>query len=71
MRLVIENDAEGVAVHAAKYIVEQIKAFNPGPNKFYVLGLPTGLCILFVFLPKCNFRLVSMIFILFESCLFD
>ena len=46
MRLVIENDAEGVAVHAAKYIVEQIKAFNPGPNKFYVLGLPTGLCIL-------------------------
>ncbi|KAK8393356.1 hypothetical protein O3P69_013389 [Scylla paramamosain] len=42
MRLVILEDSERVAEWAARYIIKRINDFSPGPNKFFVLGLPTG-----------------------------
>lgn len=42
MRLVIKDNQEEVALYAATYIKNSILAFNPGPGKLFVLGLPTG-----------------------------
>nr|CAB3250108.1 glucosamine-6-phosphate isomerase 1-like [Phallusia mammillata] len=42
MRLVILDDVDKVSTWAAKYIRNKILAFNPGPDKYFVLGLPTG-----------------------------
>lgn len=42
MRLVILDDNERVAEWAARYIIKRINDFKPGPDKFFVLGLPTG-----------------------------
>ncbi|CAH0560906.1 unnamed protein product [Brassicogethes aeneus] len=42
MRLVILDDSKGVAEWAAKYVIKRINEFNAGPNKYFVLGLPTG-----------------------------
>ncbi|XP_063591574.1 glucosamine-6-phosphate isomerase-like isoform X1 [Penaeus indicus] len=42
MRLVILDDAGRVAEWAARYIIKRINDFKPGPEKFFVLGLPTG-----------------------------
>jgi len=43
MRLVILEDLDGVAEHAAKYIIKQINSFNPSAENHFVLGLPTGM----------------------------
>ncbi|XP_002154646.2 glucosamine-6-phosphate isomerase 1 [Hydra vulgaris] len=42
MRLVINENYDEVSLWAAKYVRNKIKAFNPGPDKYFVLGLPTG-----------------------------
>lgn len=42
MRLVPLDTAEHVADWAARHIVAKIKAFNPTPERPFVLGLPTG-----------------------------
>lgn len=42
MRLIIMEDADRVSEWAAKYVVKRIKDFNPGPDRYFVLGLPTG-----------------------------
>lgn len=42
MRLVIQDNADQVADWASRYVLKQIKNFNPGPEKYFVLGLPTG-----------------------------
>jgi glucosamine-6-phosphate deaminase len=42
MRLVIQPDYEQVSSWAAAYTALQIKKFDPGPGKPFVLGLPTG-----------------------------
>jgi len=42
MKLIIRDDATEVAAWAAKYVMKRIKEFNPGPEKYFVLGLPTG-----------------------------
>lgn len=42
MRLVPLETSQDVSVWAARHIVERIKAFNPTPEKPFVLGLPTG-----------------------------
>lgn len=42
MRVIIKDDADKVSEWAAKYVTKKIKDFNPGPNKYFVLGLPTG-----------------------------
>ncbi|XP_042865384.1 glucosamine-6-phosphate isomerase-like isoform X1 [Penaeus japonicus] len=42
MRLVILDDGGRVAEWAARYIIKRINDFKPGPQKFFVLGLPTG-----------------------------
>lgn len=42
MRLVIlENDVK-TSEWAAKYVRKKILEFNPTPDRFFVLGLPTG-----------------------------
>lgn len=43
MRLVIEKTAADVGEWAAKYIKKKITDFNPGPDRYFTLGLPTGL----------------------------
>lgn len=47
MRLVILEDYEQVSEWAAKYVRNKILKFNPGPDKYFVLGLPTGNKIVF------------------------
>lgn len=42
MRLVILDDYDLVSEWAAKYIRNRIINHNPGPDNFFVLGLPTG-----------------------------
>lgn len=42
MRVIIQNDYENLSFWAARYIANRIKAFDPSPNRPFVLGLPTG-----------------------------
>lgn len=42
MRLIILDSADYVAEWSAKYVLRKIKQFKPGPDKYFVLGLPTG-----------------------------
>ncbi|UYV64418.1 GNPDA2 [Cordylochernes scorpioides] len=42
MKLIILNNSDDVSVWAAKYIRNRIKKFNPGPDRYFTLGLPTG-----------------------------
>lgn len=42
MRLVILDDYDQVSEWAAKYVRNKILKFNAGPDKYFVLGLPTG-----------------------------
>lgn len=42
MRLVILDSSSAVSEWAAKYVMKRINEFKPGPNKYFVLGLPTG-----------------------------
>lgn len=42
MRLIILDTSAEVADWAAKYVMKRINDFNPGPDNYFVLGLPTG-----------------------------
>ncbi|XP_056626147.1 glucosamine-6-phosphate isomerase 1 [Triplophysa dalaica] len=42
MKLIILNEYDQVSEWGAKYIRNRIKKFNPGPDRFFTLGLPTG-----------------------------
>ena len=42
MRLVILDDYDKASEWAAKYVRNRILEFNPGPDKYFVMGLPTG-----------------------------
>lgn len=42
MRLVITQDYNEMAEWGARYIKKRILDFNPGPDRYFVLGLPTG-----------------------------
>jgi glucosamine-6-phosphate deaminase len=49
MRLVITKDYAEMAEWGARYIKKRINDFKPGPGRFFVLGLPTGMFGFFVF----------------------
>jgi len=42
MRLVILDTCANVGEWSAKYVMKRIRDFQPGPNRYFVLGLPTG-----------------------------
>lgn len=42
MRLVIHNNYVEVSAWAAKYVRRRIVDFKPGPDRYFILGLPTG-----------------------------
>lgn len=42
MRLVILETSDAIAEWSAKYVIKRITDFKPGPDKYFVLGLPTG-----------------------------
>ncbi|XP_063384778.1 glucosamine-6-phosphate isomerase isoform X2 [Cydia fagiglandana] len=42
MRLIILDDANVVADWAARFVLQRISEFQPGPGRHFVLGLPTG-----------------------------
>ncbi|KAL5281605.1 GNPDA1 family protein [Megaselia abdita] len=42
MRLVILDSSKSVGEWAAKYVMKRLIDFNPGPDNYFVLGLPTG-----------------------------
>ena len=42
MRLVILDDYNKASEWAAKYVRNKILSFKPGPDKYFILGLPTG-----------------------------
>lgn len=42
MRLVITQDYHEMAEWSARYIRKRINDFQPGPDRLFVLGLPTG-----------------------------
>lgn len=44
MRLVILDDASEVAEWSAKYVMKRIHEFKPNENRYFVMGLPTGVC---------------------------
>ncbi len=43
MRLVITKDYNEMSDWGARYIKKRINDFKPGPDRFFVLGLPTGM----------------------------
>lgn len=43
MRLVITKDYAEMAEWSARYIKKRINDFKPGPDRLFVLGLPTGM----------------------------
>ncbi|KAI5702771.1 hypothetical protein M8J76_010953 [Diaphorina citri] len=42
MRLIILDDVSNVAEWSARYVLKKITDFKPGPDNYFVLGLPTG-----------------------------
>lgn len=42
MRLIIQENSDAVSEWAARYVKKKIVKFNPGPGKYFTLGLPTG-----------------------------
>lgn len=42
MRLVILDNSDKVAEWTARFIKKKIHEFNPGPDNYFTLGLPTG-----------------------------
>jgi len=42
MRVIIQPDYEKISQWAANYVAQKILDFGPGPDKPFVLGLPTG-----------------------------
>ena len=42
MRVIIQSDYQKMSQWAANHVIERINAFNPTPDKKFVLGLPTG-----------------------------
>lgn len=42
MKLIILDDYDEVSSWAAKYIRKRINQFKPGPDRYFILGLPTG-----------------------------
>ncbi|KAL4715409.1 hypothetical protein ACJJTC_015180 [Scirpophaga incertulas] len=42
MRLIILEDADVVGQWAARFVVQRVAQFAPGPGRPFVLGLPTG-----------------------------
>lgn len=42
MRLVIQENAEGVGELVAAYVIKRINDFKPTPTRPFILGLPTG-----------------------------
>ena len=42
MKLIILNDYDQASEWAAKYIRNKILMFEPGPDRYFTLGLPTG-----------------------------
>lgn len=42
MRLIILDTYDDVSTWAAKYIRNKVHQFNPGPDRYFTLGLPTG-----------------------------
>lgn len=42
MRLIILEDSAVVADWAARFVLQRIVQFAPGPGRHFVLGLPTG-----------------------------
>ncbi|XP_055386696.1 glucosamine-6-phosphate isomerase isoform X2 [Condylostylus longicornis] len=42
MRLIILDSTAAVGDWAARYVMKRINAFKPGPDRYFVLGLPTG-----------------------------
>lgn len=42
MRLIILDNVDTVAEWSAKYVLKKISNFKPGPDRYFVLGLPTG-----------------------------
>lgn len=42
MKLIILESIDSVAQWSAKYVLKKILEFQPGPDRYFVLGLPTG-----------------------------
>lgn len=42
MKLIIKDTYDDVSLWAACYIRKRINQFNPGPDRYFTLGLPTG-----------------------------
>ena len=42
MKLIIQDNYDMVSEWTAKYIRKRIRLFQPGPNRLFTLGLPTG-----------------------------
>jgi 6-phosphogluconolactonase/glucosamine-6-phosphate isomerase/deaminase len=53
MRLVITKDYREMTEWGARYIKKRINDFKPGPDRFFVLGLPTGMSCDLLLITKC------------------
>ena len=53
MRLICLDTYDDVSTWAAKYIRNKIYEFKPGPDRYFTLGLPTGLYFI-AHLPRCE-----------------
>lgn len=63
MRLVICDTVDNVAEWSAKYVLKRIHDFQPNENKYFVLGLPTGMFSLLIITCSNNFNTTNKIII--------
>lgn len=61
MRLVILENSNTVAEWAARYVMKRINEYQAGPDKYFVMGLPTGMWIILYFYQVCQFLFVMAI----------
>lgn len=45
MKLIILPSSDEVATWTAKYVAKKINDFKASPSNYFVLGLPTGKCV--------------------------
>jgi glucosamine-6-phosphate deaminase len=43
MKLILRDNYDQVSDFAARYVKKRINGFNAGPDRFFTLGLPTGI----------------------------
>ena len=68
MRLIILDNYDKVSDWTARYIKKCIHAFNPGPDRLFTLGLPTGQFAVVLHLCRNYWQVINVFYYLIICC---